>query len=60
MFFGRTFPTEQNGVVTATAWVNSLNGMMAKQWKIKEATVGMMACAATVVSDSAIEDQVSI
>ncbi len=49
MFFGGTFPTEQNGVVTTTAWVNSQNGVMAKQWKIKEVTIGMIACAATVV-----------
>ena len=49
MFFGGTFPTEQNGIITTTAWVNSQNGMTVKQWKIKEVTIGMIACAATVV-----------
>ena len=49
MLFSGTFPTEKNGVITATAWVNSPNGMTVKQWKIKKVTVGMIACAATVV-----------
>jgi hypothetical protein len=50
MLFAGAFPTVKDDKIIKTAWENSQPSVKAKCWCLTEITVGMIACAATVVS----------